>query len=476
LRRIRPAGALASAAGVSDNGRVTQIFDSIIDAVGHTPMVRLKTIGRRTGCEFLAKCEFLNVGGSVKDRIGKRMVEEAERSGRIKPGDTLIEATSGNTGIGMALAAAVRGYRMIITMPQKMSREKQVVLEALGAEIVRTPTEAAWDSPESHIGVAKRLGKILPNAHILDQYSNLDNPNAHYDGTGKEIVEQAGGKLDAMVMSAGTGGTISGVARRLKEEIPDCQIVGVDPEGSILAGPGPIHSYKVEGIGYDFIPDVLDLDLVDRWIKSRDRESFLMARKLIRQEGLLVGGSSGSAVWAAVELAKEIGPGKRICIILPDSVRNYMTNFLDDAWMRENGFTESRWESSSVGDLMRSMPSHEVWTARPEETVAAACQRMKEQGVSQLPVVDEGQLVGILGETDVLTRIVDGHTTMQHTVAEAMFRDVRTVHLDDDASELTRVFADGLIGIVVDDERHLKGVITKLDLVDFLTSPVESPG
>jgi cystathionine beta-synthase len=453
-----------------------KIFDSIIDAVGKTPMVRLKTIGRRTGCEFLAKCEFLSAGGSVKDRIGKRMVEEAERSGRIKPGDTLIEPTSGNTGIGMALVAAVRGYRMIITMPQKMSREKQVVLEALGAEIVRTPTEAAWDSPESHIGVAKRLEKILPNAHILDQYSNPDNPDAHYEGTGKEIVEQAGGKLDAMVMSAGTGGTITGVARRLKEEIPACQIIGVDPEGSILAGPGPIQSYKVEGIGYDFIPDVLHKDLVDRWIKSRDRESFLMARRLIRQEGLLVGGSSGSAVWAAVELAKEIGPGKRICVILPDSVRNYMTKFLDDAWMRENGFTESRWESNSVGDLLRSMPTPEVWTARPEETVAVACERMKEHGVSQLPVVEDGHLVGILGETDVLTRIVHGHTAMQDTVAEAMFREVKTVHLDDDASVLTQVFADGLIGVVVDDERRFKGVITKLDLVDFLTSRVEKPG
>ncbi|MHC4407940.1 MAG: pyridoxal-phosphate dependent enzyme, partial [Planctomycetota bacterium] len=243
-------------------------------------MVRLQTLSRRSGCDIVAKCEFMNAGGSVKDRIGKRMVEEAEKAGRIKPGDTLIEPTSGNTGIGMALAAAVKGYRMVITMPQKMSREKQVVLEALGAEIVRTPTEAAWDAPESHIGVAKRLVEILPNAHILDQYSNADNPDAHYEGTGAEIVEQTGGQLDAMVMTAGTGGTISGVARKLKEEIAGCKIIGVDPEGSILAGPGPIMSYKVEGIGYDFIPDVLDRGLVDQWIKSNDRDSFLMARRL----------------------------------------------------------------------------------------------------------------------------------------------------------------------------------------------------
>jgi len=460
---------------MAENGGVDQIYDSILGTIGNTPMVRLHAIGRRTGCELLAKCEFMNAGGSVKDRIGKRMVEEAEKAGRIKPGDTLIEPTSGNTGIGMALAAAVKGYRMIITMPQKMSREKQVVLEALGAEIVRTPTEAAWDSPESHIGVARRLKEILPNAHILDQYANPDNPDAHYEGTGREIVEQTGRKLDFMVMTAGTGGTITGVARRLREEIPDCRIIGVDPEGSILAGPGPIQSYKVEGIGYDFIPDVLDRDLVHRWIKSNDRDSFLTARRLIRQEGLLVGGSSGAAAWAALQVAKDAGPGARIGILLPDSVRNYMTKFLDDAWMRENGFTETRWESTSIADLLRALPQQPLVTARPEETVGAACNRMKEHGVSQLPVVENGRVVGMLAETDVLGRIVHGHTSLEDTVAEAMFRDVRTVQEDDDASVLTRLFADGFVGVVVDEERRLRGVITKLDLVDFLTGTLEKP-
>ena len=289
-----------------------QIYESILEAIGQTPMVRLQKVGRKTGCEILAKCEYLNAGGSVKDRIGKRMVEEAQKSGRIKAGDTLIEPTSGNTGIGMALAAAVYGYRMVITMPEKMSREKQVVLEALGAEIIRTPTEAAWDSPESHIGVAQELRDILKNAHILDQYSNTDNPDAHYHGTGKEIVEQCEGKLDYLVLTAGTGGTITGVAKRVKEEIPGVKIIGVDPVGSILAGPGEIGSYKVEGIGYDFIPDVLSQGIVDEWLKSEDGPSFRMARRLIRKEGLLVGGSSGSAVWAAVEIAKKYGPDKRI--------------------------------------------------------------------------------------------------------------------------------------------------------------------
>src|SRR5512142_3061811 len=268
------------------------VLPTIMDAVGGTPMVRLSRLGRGLPCELLGKCEFMNPGGSVKDRIGVRMLLDAEKSGRIKPGDTLIEPTSGNTGIGLAMAAAVRGYRVIITMPEKMSQEKQVVLEALGAEIIRTPTEAAWDAPESHIGVAKRLHEIIPNSHILDQYGNPSNPGAHEQGTGKEILEQCENKLDAVVMTAGTGGTITGVAKAIKAVLPKCQIVVVDPEGSILAGPGEIKSYKVEGIGYDFIPDVLDRRLVDRWVKSNDRDSFLTARQLIRQEGLLVGGSS----------------------------------------------------------------------------------------------------------------------------------------------------------------------------------------
>ena len=274
--------------------RMPRIHDSILTTVGNTPIVRLSRIGRNLGQELLAKCEFLNPGGSVKDRIGVRMLLDAEKSGRIKPGDTLIEPTSGNTGIGIALAAAVRGYRVIITLPEKMSREKQVVLEALGAEIIRTPTEAAWDAPESHIGVAKRLREVIPNSHILDQYGNPSNPLAHEEGTGTEICDQLDNQCDAVVMTAGTGGTITGVARAVKKRMPKCQIVGVDPEGSILAGPGPIKSYKVEGIGYDFIPDALDVKLVDRWVKSNDKDSFRVARQLIRQEGLLCGGSSGS--------------------------------------------------------------------------------------------------------------------------------------------------------------------------------------
>ena len=313
-------------------------YQSILESVGHTPMVKINRLAAELPCEVFAKCEFMNPGGSIKDRIGKQMVLDAEKDGLIKPGDTLIEPTSGNTGIGLALAGAVRGYKVIITMPEKMSQEKQVVLEALGAEIIRTPTEAAFDAPESHISVAKKLQKELPNAYILDQYKNSANPMAHYEHTATEILDQMDGKLDMIVMGAGTGGTLTGVARKLREHDPKIQIIGVDPVGSILAGGTKVDGYQVEGIGYDFIPDVLDQKCVDRWFKTEDKPSFNMARRLIREEGLLCGGSSGTSMYAALEEAKSLKKGQRCVVILPDGVRNYMTKFITDEWMKEHNF------------------------------------------------------------------------------------------------------------------------------------------
>jgi len=314
------------------------IHDSILETIGGTPVVRLNKIGKDLDCQLYAKCEFFNPGGSVKDRIGWRMVEDAEQSGRIKPGDTLIEPTSGNTGQGMALASAVKGYRCIITMPEKMSREKQIALEALGAEIVRTPTEAAFDDPESHIGVAKRLQTEIPNSHILDQYANPSNPDAHYDGTAQEILDDFGTDLQMIVIGVGTGGTITGVAKRLKEEIPGIKVIGVDPVGSILGGGTTVEPYLVEGIGYDFFPDVLDNSLVDEYVKTEDEESFLMARRLIKEEGLLCGGSSGSAMIAALKTAAQLNSGQKCLVLLPDGIRNYMTKFPNDDWMKQQGF------------------------------------------------------------------------------------------------------------------------------------------
>ena len=314
------------------------ILDNILDKVGKTPIVKLNKIGNNLNCQLYVKCEFFNPGGSIKDRIGKQMIEQAEKDGMIKPGDTLIEPTSGNTGIGMALAAAVKGYKMIITMPEKMSQEKEVVLKALGATIVRTPTEAAWDSPESHIGVAKKLNNEIKNSHILDQYANLNNPKAHYDYTAKEILDDFNNDLDMIVMGVGTGGTITGVAQRIKEFSPKTKIIGVDPHGSILGGGSDIYPYKVEGIGYDFFPDVLDNNIIDQYIKINDEDSFKMARLLIKDEGLLVGGSSGGAVWAGLQAAKTLQKSQKCLIILPDSIRNYLSKFVNDEWMEKNNF------------------------------------------------------------------------------------------------------------------------------------------
>jgi cysteine synthase A len=314
------------------------LLNNILEAIGKTPLVRLNRIGNDLSCELYGKCEYFNPGGSIKDRIAHKMIEDAEKSGRIKPGDTLIEPTSGNTGIGLALAGAVKGYNIVITMPEKMSREKQVILEALGAKIYRTPTAAAWNDPDSHISLAKKLQTEIPNSHILDQYANPMNPMAHYETTAEEILADAGEGLAMVVVGVGTGGTITGIAKKMKEVNPDIQIIGVDPYGSILGGGTDIYPYLVEGIGYDFFPDVLNNNLVDEYIKVNDEDSFHMARRLIREEGLLVGGSAGTAVWAALKAAKRLKKGEKCVIILPDGVRNYLSKFVDDKWMTEHQF------------------------------------------------------------------------------------------------------------------------------------------
>ena len=313
------------------------LYDHILQTIGKTPLIRLNKISSHLDCSVYAKCEFFNPGGSVKDRIAYNMIQKAEREKRIQKGDTLIEPTSGNTGIGIALAGAVLGYKVIIVMPEKMSEEKALTLSALGAEIRRTPTELPHDHKDSHISLARRLTKEIPRAFMLDQYSNPANVSAHYEGTAVEILEDLNQKVDMVVAGAGTGGTLTGLSRRIRKACPECEIIGVDPVGSILAGEGPVGTYEVEGIGYDFVPPVLDRSHVTEWVKTEDRESFLMAERLIREEGLLVGGSSGSAVVALLKTAPRLKKQENCVVILPDGIRNYMSKFLNKEWIKARG-------------------------------------------------------------------------------------------------------------------------------------------
>uniref|UniRef100_A0A8C0R3M6 Cystathionine beta-synthase n=1 Tax=Canis lupus dingo TaxID=286419 RepID=A0A8C0R3M6_CANLU len=454
-----------------------KILPDILKKIGDTPMVRINKIGKKFGlkCELLAKCEFFNAGGSVKDRISLRMIEDAERAGTLKPGDTIIEPTSGNTGIGLALAAAVKGYRCVIVMPEKMSMEKVDVLRALGAEIVRTPTNARFDSPESHVGVAWRLHNEIPNSHILDQYRNASNPLAHYDTTAEEILQQCDGKLDMLVASAGTGGTITGIARKLKEKCPGCKIIGVDPEGSILAEPEELNqseqtAYEVEGIGYDFIPTVLDRTVVDKWFKSNDEEAFAFARMLIAQEGLLCGGSAGSAVSVAVKAAQELQEGQRCVVILPDSVRNYM------------------WWHLQVQELSLSAPL----TVLPTVTCEHAIEILREKGFDQVPVVDEsGMILGMVTLGNMLSSLRAGKVQPSDQVQKVLYKQFKQIHLTDPLGKLSHILEMDHFALVVHEQIQSRGlavsgvvggpaksskrqtvfrVVTAIDLLNFVAA------
>ncbi|TMD13959.1 MAG: cystathionine beta-synthase [Chloroflexi bacterium] len=449
-----------------------QVLDTILDAVGRTPLVRLHRVTAGLTPTVLAKVESLNPGGSVKDRIGLRMVEEAERRGLLRPGGTIVEPTSGNTGHALAITAAIKGYRMIFVMADKQSAEKIALLRAYGAEVVVCPTAVPRDSPESYYSVADRLSREIPGAFQPNQYFNLENPRAHYETTGPEIWEQTDGRVDAVVGGLGTGGTITGVARFLKERKPAVSVVGADPEGSLYSG-DTARPYKVEGIGEDFIPGTIDLTLIDRIIRVSDRDSFLLARRITREEGILVGGSAGTAMKAALDVAAEMEAGQVVVVILPDTGRNNLSKIYSDEWMRQNGFLE-RYPQQRVRDVvaMRGREIPELVTVSSGEKVGRAIDMLQEYGISQMPVVEENgqgrQLVGSIQERSLLDRVYRDPGLIETTVGAAMDGPFPTVGAGAYIDEAFNTLLGGATAVVVMDAARPVGIITRLDLLEFM--------
>jgi cystathionine beta-synthase len=464
----------------SDPGPTIVAADSLLDLVGNTPLVRLDRIGRHLPGQLLAKLEFLNPGGSVKDRPALAMVDAAEHDGRLGPGGTIIEPTSGNTGVGLAIVAARRGYHCVFTMPDKIGAEKVALLRAYGAEVVVCPTAVDPDHPDSYYSVAKRLTETTPGSFRPDQYSNPHNPEAHFLTTGPEIWEQTSGRVTHLVASIGTGGTISGIGRYLKAQNPGIEIIGADPEGSVYSG-GSGRPYLVEGIGEDFWPDAYDRDVVDKVIMVSDRDSFLTARRVTREEGILVGGSTGTAVWAAVRVGQEAGRDAVIVVIVPDSGRGYLSKVYDDGWMADHGFLRS---GGSAGDTVRELLTHKgrntspalppLVHVHPGETVRQAISVLREYGVSQMPVVKAepplalAEVVGTVTEHDLLARLVTAPDSLDTGVDEVMAGPLPMVGTGEAVDVAAARLADSSAVLVVDGG-HPIGIVTRSDLLDYLS-------
>ena len=455
-----------------------ETYESILDLIGETPLLRLNRIGRDLRCHLLGKLEMLNPGGSVKDRIGLRMIEAAERAGQLRPGGTIVEPTSGNTGVGLAIAAAIKGYRCIFTMPDKMSQEKISLLRAYGAEVVIAPTAVPPESPESYYRVADRLTEEIPGAFQPDQYSNPENPRAHYESTGPELWKQTQGKITHFVTGVGTGGTVSGAARYLKEQNPSIVIVGADPEGSIYTG-GQARPYLVEGIGEDFWPETFDAGLVDRWVTVSDKDSFTTARRMTKEEGVLVGGSGGTALFAALEVAKDLTEDDVVVVLIPDSGKSYLSKVYNDSWMLEHGFIDRPGTQARISEILREKRRVEreipaLVAVAAHEKVGRAIDILQSYGISQVPVAksenpdDISEIVGSIHERSLLDRVFRDRDATGRDVVEVMDAPLpvvqRTAGIDEMFADLSR----GAEAVVVTDGSRPTGVLTRADLLEFL--------
>ncbi len=457
-----------------------RVYDDITGAIGWTPLVRLRRVTQDLACPVYGKIEMLNPGGSVKDRIAFPMIEAFEQSGELKPGGTVVEATSGNTGVGLAIACAMRGYQAVFVMPDKMSDEKIRLLRAFGARVLITPTAVEPDDPRSYYSVAKRIVAETPNAVLANQYHNPENPEAHYHTTGPEIWEQTQGRVTDIVIGMGTGGTITGVARYMRDNGHKVRIVGVDPVGSILydawkrggdATGLEAFTYKVEGIGEDFIPTTLDLSLVDEVVQVDDGESFLWTRRLVREEGIFVGGSSGSALAGAVKAAQGLGPDRLMVVIFPDSGSRYLSKVFDDDWMREHGFLVDRRRDVTARIVAQARGLPELVTASPGDRMTEVIGRLRQHGISQLPVVgDDGRLVGLVSEVDLLEHMLHAEHTHdpEETVEPLIERDVRCAHEEAPFSEVLPDLLNKKVVVLVDDLKRPTGILTIIDALEFM--------
>jgi cystathionine beta-synthase len=450
---------------------------NIVEAIGQTPIVKLGKVASHVKSEIYVKCEYLNPGGSMKDRVALNIIRDAERRGLLGPGSTIIEATSGNTGAGLALIAAVRGYKCIFVMPDKMSSEKVNTLRAFGAKAVICPTAVEPEDPRSYYEVTKRLVKETPNSFHSNQYYNPANPEAHFLSTAPEIWEQTGGELDVFVAGMGTGGTISGCGKYFKEKKPSFQVVGVDPIGSLyyeyvktgrLTKP---FSYYVEGIGEDFLPGTMNLKIIDTIVRVDDKECFLLTRELVRQEGIFCGGSSGAAVAGAIRYAEQLGDVKKnILVLLPDSAQKYLSKIFDDEWMRSNGFLEEEDPLGTVRDLLgQKSRQRSIVTAAKGDSLRNVIGLMKEHGISQVPVLDQGRLSGLMSEIDLLNYLLTNPGKMDGPIDDLVEADYATVTPQTKIKLLKNIFNDAKLVCVLERD-DLVGVITKIDLIDYLAS------